>query len=38
MEINTLIYTLNEFIVIYRKLLHDYTHYYKRVIFHSNHG
>ena len=27
MEPNTLIYTLNEFIVIYRKILRDYTHY-----------
>ena len=27
MEPNTLIYVLNEFIVIYRKLLQNYTHY-----------
>ena len=27
MEPNTLIYALNEFIVIYRKLLQNYTHY-----------
>ena len=27
MEPNTLIYALNEFIVIYRKILQNYTHY-----------
>ena len=34
MEPNTLIYALNEFIVIYRKILQNYTHY--RYNFYNN--